>query len=94
MTTSIINSARVIYQYTGNTVYGMPYSDRFVHAPALVNSVQFNLDGTDHWVDAWVVDIGIPSNTFLAIPEPSAISMVLLSLALIQLMKRRRPQRL
>ncbi|WP_147822020.1 hypothetical protein [Salidesulfovibrio onnuriiensis] len=47
--------ANVIYDLSGNTVYGVPYSDRFGSGP-LVNSVQF--DGKS--VDYWVVDIGTP----------------------------------
>jgi len=47
--------AEVIFDKSGNTVYGVPYSDRFGQGP-LVNTVEY--EGTP--VNYWVVDIGAP----------------------------------
>lgn len=47
--------ANVIFETSGNTVYGVPYSDRFGSGP-LVNTVNYN--GTP--INYWTVDIGAP----------------------------------
>ncbi|MDD2901377.1 MAG: hypothetical protein PHU44_02965 [Syntrophales bacterium] len=59
--------AQVIFDTTNNTVYGVPYSDRFGNGP-LVNSVQYN--GTD--VNYWVLGVGAP------LPGTKALSGMLL----------------
>ncbi len=50
--------ADVIFQKSGNTVYGVPYSDRFGSGP-LVNTVKYN--GSD--VNYWIVGVGAPLST-------------------------------
>ena len=47
--------ANVIYETSNNTVYGVPYSDRFGKGP-LVNTVYY--DGKN--VNYWVVGVGAP----------------------------------
>lgn len=47
--------ADVIFEASGNTVYGVPYSDRFGTGP-LVNTVNYN--GTP--INYWTIDIGAP----------------------------------
>lgn len=58
--------ANVIYQNSSNSVYGMVYSDRFIHNPTLVNTVSY--EGTN--VGSWMVSIGDPI-LGLTIPEPT-----------------------
>ncbi|WP_243310108.1 hypothetical protein [Fundidesulfovibrio agrisoli] len=63
--------ANVIYEESGNTVYGVPYSDRFGSGP-LVNTVQLGQSSVNYWI----VGIGAPlaANTPTVAPE----SMLLL----------------
>lgn len=64
--------ANIIYQASGNTVYGTVYSDRFgasVQNP-LINSV---MAGTNA-VGSWLVTIGDPIG---AVPEPAAAMLVI-----------------
>ena len=55
--------AKVVFNDSHNTVYGVPYSDRFGKSP-LVYTVQYN--GTN--VNYWVVGIGAP------LPATTALS--------------------
>lgn len=67
--------ADIIYQASGNTVYGTPYSDRFsasIHNPS-INSV--NYQGTN--VGSWLVTIGDPISD--AVPEPTAAAAIVLT---------------
>lgn len=50
--------ADVIFEVSSNTVYGVPYSDRFGTGP-LVNTVNYN--GTP--INYWTIDIGAPLGT-------------------------------
>ena len=58
--------AEVIFNESHNTVYGVPFSDRFGKGP-LVNSVQYN--GTN--VNYWVLGIGAPLPS--TIPSPGML---------------------
>jgi hypothetical protein len=59
--------ANVIFNESGNTVYGVPFSDRFGSGP-LVNSVKYN--GTN--VNYWVIGVGAP------LPAAASPGMLLL----------------
>lgn len=61
--------ANVIYQNSSNSIYGMVYSDRFIHNTTLVNTTQYN--STD--VGSWLVSIGDP---IMGIPEPTAACLL------------------
>jgi hypothetical protein len=63
--------ADVIYQNSSNSVYGMVYSDRFIHNTTLVNTTTY--EGTN--VGSWLVTIGDPLS---AIPEPAAAVLVIM----------------
>lgn len=58
--------ADVIYQNSSNSIYGMVYSDRFIHNTTLVNTVKYNSTN----VGSWLVSIGDPI-LGLTIPEPT-----------------------
>ncbi|MEM0965645.1 MAG: hypothetical protein AAGJ81_05810 [Verrucomicrobiota bacterium] len=78
--------ADVIYDASANGAYSIPFSDRLGTGP-LVNSVQFNLNGTDYDIDEWVVGFGDPVSV---IPEPgSAVLLVGLSVVGLALQRRR-----
>ena len=51
--------SNVIFNATNNTVYGVPYSDRFGTGP-VVNSVSYTADGISYPVNYWVIGIGAP----------------------------------
>lgn len=74
--------ASVIYTASGNTVYGIPYSDRMGTGP-LVNSVQYN----SNWIDTWVVGFGDPVST-ATVPEPGVAGYLLLSLVALGVRRR------
>jgi hypothetical protein len=61
--------AKVIFNASHNTVYGVAYSDRFGSGP-LVNSVSYNGTNVDHWV----LGIGAP----LAAPKTLSGMLLLL----------------
>jgi hypothetical protein len=63
--------ANVIFNRSNNTVYGVPYSDRFGEGP-LVNSVTYKTSGgVSYYVNYWVVGVGAPIT-------PNAMSWLLL----------------
>lgn len=63
--------ANVIYEESGNTVYGVPYSDRFGSGP-LVNTVQLGQSSVNYWI----VGIGAPLGA--AAPAVAPESLLLL----------------
>ena len=59
----------VIFNTSGNTVYGVPYSDRFGSGPD-VNSVNYTSpDGVTYYVNYWVMGIGAPLPQAIVTPE-------------------------
>lgn len=77
--------SEVIFDATGNTVYSIPFSDRFGAGP-LVNTVQF--EGQP--VDYWVVDLGVPIS---AVPEPAQTVAIIGGLTLLVAGLRKRLKR-
>jgi hypothetical protein len=61
--------AAVIAEASSNTVYGMVYSDRFIEASPLINSVSLN--GTN--IGSWLITINDP---ITAVPEPSTYALL------------------
>lgn len=58
----------VIFNTSGNTVYGVPYTDRFGTGPD-VNSVNYpSPDGVTYYVNYWVMGIGAPLPATIASP--------------------------
>ncbi|MFZ5451244.1 MAG: InlB B-repeat-containing protein [Thermodesulfobacteriota bacterium] len=51
--------ANVIFDKSNNTVYGVPYSDRFGTGP-VVNAVSYTTNGVSYYVNYWVIGIGAP----------------------------------
>ena len=80
--------AQVIFDATTNGAYSIPFSDRLGSGP-LVNTVQFNKDGTSYDIDKWVVGFGDPI-TGAMIPEPSTSAFLLAGAAAGLVMIRRR----
>ena len=68
--------SNVIFNATNNTVYGVPYSDRFGTGP-VVNSVSYTTDGgISYPVNYWMIGIGAP------LPVNQSLSGILLPLLL------------
>jgi hypothetical protein len=60
--------ANVIFNKSNNTVYGVPYSDRFGTGP-VVNAVTYTNNGVSYYVNYWVIGIGAPlPATITALP--------------------------
>ena len=75
--------AGVIAQYSSNSVYGAPYSDRFGTNGPLLQSVQ--LGSTN--VNTWIVDLGAPLS---GVPEPSVYFLFGLGILAVVIVYRRR----
>jgi hypothetical protein len=69
--------ANVIWNASGNTVYGVPYSDRFGSGP-LVNSVQTPAPGSVN-VGYWVIGVGAPVGAPTAGAVPATNELLLLN---------------
>ncbi|MHB8068483.1 MAG: InlB B-repeat-containing protein [Desulfobaccales bacterium] len=59
--------AQVIFNTSNNTVYGVPYSDRFGKGP-VVNAVSYTNNGVSYYVNYWVIGIGAPLPGTTALP--------------------------
>lgn len=59
--------ANVIFNTSNNTVYGVPYSDRFGKGP-VVNAVSYTANGISYPVNYWVIGIGAPLPGTRALP--------------------------
>lgn len=67
--------ANVIFTKSNNTVYGVPYSDRFGTGPE-VNSVSYTSGGVSYPVNYWVIGVGAPLSGTTA--DLSGILMMLM----------------
>ncbi len=64
--------ADVIYKTSNNTVYGVPYSDRFGQGP-LVNTVLYNSSSVGYWIVSVGAPLGAPPKAW-----PGIMKMLLL----------------
>ena len=79
--------AAVIYNSTSNSIYGLPYSDRFPGQSPLVNNYQYVTNGVTNYVGSWVIGVGAPPT---AVPEPSTYALLGLgALALVVAYRRK-----
>lgn len=69
--------ANAIWTASNNSVYGVPYSDRFGNGP-LVNSVQTPAPGSVD-VGYWVIGVGAPVGAPTAVAAPGATELLLLN---------------
>jgi hypothetical protein len=74
--------SQLIFDASGNTVYSVPYSDRFGNGP-LVNTVEFNGQSVDNWVIGLYDPVGVP--------EPSTYLLMGVGSAFLFFALRRKP---